>query len=132
MITAILDNITELILLVFIAITFGFSALENSLNWTENIATLKAHFDKTFMAKMVPLSLFIIAILEVFASVLALAGIVSIIIFSNKTIGLYSAILSAITLLLLLFGQRVAKDYEGAKTIVIYLIPTVISLYLLK
>jgi hypothetical protein len=43
-----------------------------------------------------------------------------------KGLGFYGAILSCITLLLLLFGQRIAKDYDGARTIVIYFIPAVV------
>jgi hypothetical protein len=50
----------------------------------------------------------------------------------ESSIGLHAASVSSITLLLLLFGQRMAKDYEGAKTIVVYLIPTVFLVYLLQ
>ena len=46
--------------------------------------------------------------------------------------GLYGATLSAITLLMLLLGQRVAKDYVGAQTIVVYLIPTIFLVYLMQ
>ena len=46
--------------------------------------------------------------------------------------GFYGAILAAITLLMLLLGQRVAKDYAGAQTIVVYLIPTIFLLYLMQ
>jgi len=34
--------------------------------------------------------------------------------------------------LLLLFGQRLAKDYDGARTIVIYFIVAVGAVYLLN
>jgi hypothetical protein len=37
-----------------------------------------------------------------------------------------ASVLSSITLLSLLLGQRVAKDYAGAQTIIIYLIPVVL------
>jgi hypothetical protein len=33
---------------------------------------------------------------------------------------------------LLLFGQRLAKDYDGARTIVIYFIPAVMAVYWLE
>jgi hypothetical protein len=49
---------------------------------------------------------------------------------SGATImGDYACMVSCVTLLLLLFGQRVAKDYDGARTIVIYLIPALIGVY---
>lgn len=127
-----LNNITEIILLLFLAITFLQSGVDKVLDWKGNIIWLKEHFSETFMANMVPFNLSIILIIETIAGILALLGIVTILIDGNTIYGFYSAILSAITLLLLLFGQRVAKDYDGARTIVIYFIPTIMTLYLLK
>lgn len=127
-----LNNITQIILLAFLAITFLQSGLDKALDWNGNISWLKAHFSKTFMANMVPLNVAIIFVLETIAGVLAIIGIYTIIVDNTTVFGYYSAILSAIVLLLLLFGQRVAKDYDGARTIVIYFIPTIIALYLLK
>ncbi|QXP60645.1 DoxX family protein [Olleya sp. HaHaR_3_96] len=127
-----LNNITQIILLAFLAITFLQSGLDKALDWNGNISWLKAHFSKTFMANMVPLNVAIIFVLETIAGVLAIIGIYTIIVDNTTVFGYYSSILSAIVLLLLLFGQRVAKDYDGARTIVIYFIPTIIALYLLK
>ena len=127
-----LNNITEIILLLFLAITFLQSGVDKVLDWKGNISWLKEHFSETFMANMVPFNLSIILIIETIAGILALLGIATILIDGNTVYGFYSAILSAITLLLLLFGQRVAKDYDGARTIVIYFIPTIMTLYLLK
>ncbi|AUC74715.1 DoxX family protein [Olleya sp. Bg11-27] len=127
-----LNNITQIILLAFLAITFLQSGLDKALDWNGNITWLKAHFSKTFMANMVPLNVAIIFVLETIAGVLAIIGIYTIIVDNTTVFGYYSSILSAIVLLLLLFGQRVAKDYDGARTIVIYFIPTIIALYLLK
>ncbi|WP_054852305.1 DoxX family membrane protein [Olleya sp. ITB9] len=127
-----LNNITEIILLLFLAITFLQSGVDKVLDWKGNVSWLKEHFSETFMANMVPFNLSIILIIETIAGILALLGIATILIDGNTVYGFYSAILSAITLLLLLFGQRVAKDYDGARTIVIYFIPTIMTLYLLK
>ena len=130
--TSILDHITEIILLLFLAITFLQSGLDKILDWKGNIGWLKEHFSKTFMGKMVEINVAIILVIETVAGILAILGIYQLIVNDNATLGFYAAILSAITLLLLLFGQRVAKDYDGARTIVIYLIPTIFALYLLQ
>lgn len=130
--TSILDHITEIILLLFLAITFLQSGLDKILDWKGNIGWLKEHFSKTFMGKMVEINVAIILVIETVAGLLAILGIYQLIINDNATLGFYAAILSAITLLLLLFGQRVAKDYDGARTIVIYLIPTIFALYILQ
>lgn len=130
--TSILDHITEIILLLFLAITFLQSGLDKILDWKGNIGWLKEHFSKTFMGKMVEVNVAIILVIETVAGLLAILGIYQLIVNDNATLGFYAAILSAITLLLLLFGQRVAKDYDGARTIVIYLIPTIFALYILQ
>ncbi|MCP4051752.1 MULTISPECIES: DoxX family membrane protein [unclassified Mesoflavibacter] len=129
---SILDHITEIILLLFLAITFLQSGLDKILDWKGNIGWLKEHFSKTFMGKIVEINVAIILIIEVIAGILAVLGIYQLVVNDNSTLGFYAAILSAITLLLLLFGQRVAKDYDGARTIVIYLIPTLFALYLMQ
>ena len=130
--TSILDHITEIILLLFLTITFLQSGLDKILDWKGNIGWLKEHFSKTFMGKIVEINVAIILIIEVIAGILAVLGIYQLVVNDNSTLGFYAAILSAITLLLLLFGQRVAKDYDGARTIVIYLIPTIFALYILQ
>ena len=129
---SILDHITEIILLLFLAITFLQSGLDKILDWKGNIGWLKEHFSKTFMGNIVEINVAIILIIEVIAGILAVLGIYQLVVNDNSTLGFYAAILSAITLLLLLFGQRVAKDYDGARTIVIYLIPTLFALYLMQ
>jgi len=129
---SILDHITEIILLLFLAITFLQSGLDKILDWKGNIGWLKEHFSKTFMGKIVEINVAIILIIEVIAGILAVLGIYQLVVNDNSTLGFFAAILSAITILLLLFGQRVAKDYDGARTIVIYLIPTLFALYLMQ
>ena len=74
----------------------------------------------------------IILIAEVVAGVLCLAGMYQLISTGDTLFAFYGAILSCITLLMLLFGQRVAKDYEGAKTIVVYFIPSILLVFLLQ
>jgi len=73
-----------------------------------------------------------ILILEVLAGILAIIGMIMIIATGNTEIALYACILSAITLLMLLFGQRVAKDYAGAFTIVGYFVVVILGVMLLS
>jgi len=49
----------------------------------------------------------------------------------DSTIALYGGIVSCAALLMLLFGQRLAKDYERAKTIAVYFVPAIFLVYLL-
>ena len=127
-----LKNITEILLLAFLIITFLQSGFDKIFDWKGNVTWLKEHFSKTFMVNMVPLNVAIIIILEMTAGVLCVLGIYQLIANDDKTVGLYGAILSCIVLLMLLFGQRIAKDYDGARTIAIYFVPAIFAVFLLS
>ena len=127
----VVTNLPELLILLFIAITFLQSGLDKVTDWSGNIGWLKGHFGKTFMGGMVPVLVGIILVTEVIAGLLALGGIYSIFSTGDKSIGLYAALLAAITLLMLLFGQRVAKDYAGAFTITGYFMVVLFGVYLM-
>jgi len=123
---------TELIILVFLAIVFLESSIDKITNWKGNIKWLKPHFSKTFLKNKIRFSLGIILFLEIIVGVLAVLAILSISINQNTKIALITAIIASICLLFLLLGQRLAKDYDGARTIVIYLIPTLFLIYLIS
>ena len=127
-----MNHITEIIILVFLAITFLQSGFDKIADWKGNIEWLKSHFAETILKNRVPFSVGLVLVLEIVAGILAIIGILSILINKNTEIALLSGIISCITLLLLLLGQRLAKDYDGARTIVIYLIPTLFLVYLLQ
>src|SRR5690606_12388417 len=125
------QNIPQLLILLFIVITFLQSGWDKISDWSGNIGWLKGHFEKTALSGMVPLMVGIILVAEVAAGLLAIWGIASIITTSDRSIALYASVLAAITLLMLLFGQRVAKDYAGAFTITGYFMVVVFGIYLL-
>src|SRR5690554_1669866 len=127
-----MNHLLEIIILAFLAITFLQSGYDKATDWKGNVSWLQSHFSKTFLADKVPFSLAIILLLEIFAGIFAIIGIVAFFINGSADFALISALLSSITLLLLLLGQRLAKDYDGARTIVIYFIPTIFLLFLLK
>jgi uncharacterized membrane protein YphA (DoxX/SURF4 family) len=126
----ILLNTTEIILLLFLVITFLQSGIDKIVDWNGNISWLKDHFKDTFLGKMVPLSVAIILIIELLAGLICLVGIIEIMAYGTRYFPTLGATLSCITLLMLLFGQRLAKDYEGAKTIAVYFIPAIFALYI--
>jgi hypothetical protein len=124
--------ITEILILLFIVITFLQSGIDKAVDWKGNTSWLKEHFSKTFLAKQVPLMVGIILVLEILTGILALAGIGLILYAGINTIALYACILAAITLLMLLFGQRVAKDYEGAFTLTGYFVVVILGVYIIS
>ena len=128
---ALISQSPILILLAFVVITFLQSGIDKVLDWKGNLSWLTGHFAKTAFGGLVPFLLAVITIMELASGVLALAGIMEILLSGVYTFAFLGALGAATSLLFLLLGQRVAKDYEGARTIVVYLIPTVILLVLI-
>jgi len=128
----ILNNITEILLLIFLIITFIQSGIDKISDWTGNVSWLKGHFSKTPLKNIVPLMLAIILVVEIVAGILCVIGVYELATSNSSLMAFYGAILSCITLLMLLFGQRVAKDYVGAMTIAVYFVPAIFLVYLLQ
>lgn len=124
------EHLTPAILLIlaFLAITFIQSGYDKVMDWKGNVEWLKGHFSQTILKNNVPQALFLILALEVFAGAFAVIGAIEILVNGGTEFAFYAAALSCITLLFLLLGQRLAKDYDGARTIVIYFIPAVLLL----
>ena len=128
----IFNNAAEMLLLLFLTITFLQSGLDKIVDWNGNLSWLKGHFSKTPLGGMVPIMLAIVLVFEVLAGIFCLIGLYQIAFSTGGKMAFYGAIFSCISLLMLLFGQRVAKDYEGAKTIVIYFVPAIFLVFLLQ
>ncbi|CAM3959821.1 MULTISPECIES: DoxX family membrane protein [Flavobacterium] len=127
-----MNNITSILILIFLAITFLQSGYDKLFNWKDNVDWLKGHFSKTPLKNQVPLALANILVLELISGILCVVGCIELFVNNGRIFGFYGAVFSCITLLMLLFGQRIAKDYDGARTIVIYFIPAILAVYWLN
>ncbi|MDF0714796.1 DoxX family protein [Muricauda sp. 334s03] len=127
-----LANATEILLLAFLTITFLQSGIDKLMDWKGNLSWLTGHFSKSIFKGTVPVLLSIVLVLEMLSGIFSGVGIFEFAVDGESMFGFYGAVLSAVTLLMLLLGQRVAKDYVGAQTIVVYLIPTVFLVYLMQ
>ncbi len=126
------QNITVLLLLLFLVITFLQSGIDKMIDWKGNLDWLTGHFSKTPFKNMVPLMLFVVLVMEVLTGLFSAIGFVQFLMYGESVFAFFGSILACISLLMLLFGQRMAKDYEGAKTIVIYFIPALFLVFLLQ
>ena len=128
-----MNNTASILVLLFLAVTFIQSAYDKVFAWKDNVDWLKGHFANTSLLKNnVPVSLGIILLLELVTGVLTLVGCAQILINGERTFGFYGAVTSCITLILLLLGQRLAKDYDGARTIAIYFVPAILAVFWLS
>ena len=83
-----------------------------------------------FSSSLITLALVSVTILELTSGLLCLLGILDVIYNDSNLTGLIGLIVGSFALLVLLFGQRVSKNYDGAKTIAVYFILAVIGLSL--
>ena len=126
------SNAAEILLLLFLVITFVQSGLDKIIDWGGNLSWLKGHFAKSPIKNIVPFLLGIILVIENVAGILSAIGIYQLITLGESTMAFYGAILACIALIMLLFGQRMAKDYDGARTIAIYFVPAIFLVFLLQ
>ena len=115
----------------FLSILFLQSGIDKVLDFRGNLEWLKGHFAKSPLAGMVPLLVVTIAFLEFAAGALSAVGCVLILLGAASTVAFYGAVLAAISIIALFFGQRLAKDYPGAATLVPYFLLALSATYLL-
>ena len=124
------ENIAFLFVLAFFLIVFIQSGVDKIVDYRGNLAFLKDLFKAFFSPPLITLALISVTILEVISGGLCLIGIGDFILNDSSFIGLLGLITGSFALLILLFGQRVSKNYEGAKTIAIYFILAMIGIVL--
>jgi putative oxidoreductase len=122
----------EILVLLFLIITFIQSGIDKLTDWKGNVDFISDHFVNSPLRKMVPLLLLTVLIFEIAAGILMLIGVYYILAEDSSTIAKLGLEFGAITLLMLLIGQRLAKDYAGAMSLAVYFILTIFGIYLLN
>ena len=120
--------IVLLLAVLFLAILFLQSGIDKVVNKKENLEWLRSHFAKSPLKNFVPVLFFIITVVELLSGILNLLGVIFLLFDGNSTLALWGTILASIALIMLFFGQRMAKDYVGAQSLVSYFILTIITL----
>lgn len=115
----------------FLAILFLQSGIDKIIAHRGNLEWLKGHFARSQLAAAVPVLLAAITILEVAAGALSAIGCIILIVSRETTLAFYGAVISAVALIALFFGQRMAKDYAGAAVLVPYFLLALAAIYLL-
>ena len=122
----------EVLLLIFLIVTFIQSGIDKLLDWNGNVSFIKEHFKNSPLKSTVPLLLGIVLIIEIIAGILMSIGVYELYTSESKEIALLGVELSAVALIFLLIGQRLAKDYAGAMSLGVYFIITVGGVFLLN
>ena len=122
------EKVAFLLVLVFFLIVFIQSGLDKIFDYKGNLNFLKDLLKIYFSPTLIELALISVTILEFISGILWLIGIIEFIFNDSNFIGLLGLIIGSIALLVLLFGQRVSKNYDGAKTIAIYFILAMVGI----
>jgi uncharacterized membrane protein YphA (DoxX/SURF4 family) len=126
------NHSAEILVLLFLIITFLQSGIDKITDWKGNVDFITGHFKNSPLQKMVPLLMLTVLIFEIAASILMLIGGYYIFADGDGTVAKVGLEFAAITLIMLLIGQRLAKDYGVAMSLTVYFILTILGLYLLN
>jgi len=116
----------------FLAILFLQSGLDKVLDWKGNLGWLTGHFAKSPLRGMVPLMLGTLTVMEMASGALCAAGLVALVVTGSATLAFWGALLSAVSLVALFFGQRMAKEYAGAGALVPYFLLALVAVYVTR
>jgi hypothetical protein len=106
----------------FLAIVFLQSGIDKIVDRKGNVEWLTGHFSKSPLAALVMPMLAVITVVEISAGLLSAIGVPVLLFTGSRTVAALGALLAVTAILMLVFGQRLAKDYAGAAALVPYFI----------
>jgi uncharacterized membrane protein YphA (DoxX/SURF4 family) len=115
---------------VFHAILFLQSGIDKVVDRKGNMDWLTGHFAKSPLAKLVSPMVTTVTLVELAAGLFSAIGFFTLLA-GNRVPAAIGLLLAMLGLLMLFFGQRLAKDYAGAAGLVPYFIATCLGLALL-
>ena len=125
-------KIVQILASLFFSIVFFQSGIDKIIDRKGNLEFFKDHFKDTPLDKFFLPALSILAFFEITTAGICLFGFIYSLIYADTIFIFYGLLLSGIVLLMLLFGQRVAKDYIGAADITVYFIVCIITIMSFK
>ena len=125
------DHIAVFLIISYLTLSFGYSILEKMIQWQSSKKYYTGHFKNTFLKNHVSGSIVFVIILECISVGLNMLGLYRLLFSHESQTTLWGLIATAITLIVLMTGQRIAQDYSGAMNITVYFILTVMGIYML-
>jgi len=114
----------------FIGIVMAQSGFDKIFNWEGELDFITEKFAKTPLANFSAFGLIHVTAFEVLSGLLSLFGGIMVLFYGEKSYGITGLILAAISLSILMLGQRISKDYEGAAVLVPYFLLTMFGLFI--
>src|SRR2546423_8238234 len=123
--------ILQILVSAILGVLFLQSGLDKVIDRKGNRTYLDEHFANSPLARTVGPMFFVVTILEISAGVLSGVGCLLLLVTRNATVAFFGALIAAVNLIALFFGQRVSKDYAGAAALVPYFLLAIAAIYLL-
>ena len=121
-------EIAQILVSIFFSIVFFQSSIDKINDREGNLKFFNQHFKGTLFQNYTLISLNLLALLEITSAFLCCLGIFYNLLYHDLSFIYYGLLMSAIVLLSLLLGQRLAKDYAGAADITIYFILCIVTI----
>ncbi|MDN3641404.1 hypothetical protein QWY87_01735 [Lutimonas halocynthiae] len=125
------DHIAVSLIICYLTLSFGYSILEKMIQWQSSKNYYVAHFKNTFLKHHISQAIVFVIILEIICVSLSIIGLYRLFVSNESQTSLWGLAAMAITLIVLMTGQRIAQDYSGAMNITVYFILTVMGIYIL-
>lgn len=122
--------ILQVLVAAFFSILFLQSGMDKVSDRKGNLEWLTGHFSKSPLKSGVPMLLSVMTLLELAAGLFNLGGMGVLLLQKCDYWLFWGNILAASSFLCLFLGQRLAKDYAGAQSLVPYFIVSLIGLWL--
>jgi hypothetical protein len=116
----------------FFAIVFLQSAADKWIDSKGNLDFLGGHFANSPLQRMVPAMFWAITVLESMAGILSAIGALVVLFGGGPGLVMWGLVFAMISLLCLLFGQRLAKDYSGAAVLATYFVVALVGIMLVS
>jgi uncharacterized membrane protein YdjX (TVP38/TMEM64 family) len=116
----------------FVAVLFLQSGLDKVVDRDGNSSYLREHFGSSPLAGQVDMMLTVVTVFEILTGLLSGLGALAFLLWGGTSFAYAGAVLGAITIFMLFFGQRIAKDYAGAAVLVPYFLLLLVDIQLFR
>ena len=123
-------KVIQVAIALFVGVLFMQSGLDKVFDFKGNKSYIKSVFAKTFLNNFSNILFIAILILEVSAGLLSVFGGIFYFIEGQADFVILGLEVATVAILCLFTGQRIAKDYAGAASLVGYFLVMVFGLYL--
>tara|TARA_B100000029_G_scaffold488219_1_gene544539 strand:- start:1634 stop:2077 length:444 start_codon:yes stop_codon:yes gene_type:complete len=122
-------DILRMTISAFLATIFLQSGIDKILNWNSELDWMSKQFENTPLASSLHVGLFVVTILEILGGSLSALGILWILFRDGHSVGLLGTMFCSFSLCILMFGQRISKNYDGAASLVPYFTISILGFY---